>query len=91
MEIGVLDASKLRLSEKRDSLINYMYLPPEPSLDLEESLALLYMPVTLHHQMIESNRISQLTYDAASQLQKKLTWHASSVLLQRQDFDPPMD
>jgi hypothetical protein len=92
MEAGILDRARLGLAEKRDALINYMYLPaaPERSL-LEESLALLYMPVTLHHEMIADSRITQLTYDAAAQLQKKLTWHVSSMLLERADFDPPMD
>jgi hypothetical protein len=90
-ELEVLDASKARLAESRDSLINYMYLPGDPALGLEESLALLYMPVTLHHEMIAHSRIAQLTYEAARQLQKKLTWHASSMLLDRSEFDPPMD
>jgi hypothetical protein len=90
-QIGILDVSKHRLAEMRDSLINYMYVPAAPAIDLAESLALLYMPVTLHHDMIAESRLSQLTYDAAAQLQKKLTWFASSLLVDRADFDPPMD
>jgi hypothetical protein len=90
-ELGILDTAKLRLAESRDSLINYMYVPAAPELALPESLALLYMPVTLHHDMIVGTRITQLTYDAASQLQKKLTWFASSLLVERADLDPPMD
>jgi len=90
-ELGILDQSRLRLAEKRDSLINYMYLPGSPELGIVESLALLYMPVTVHHEMIEANRVTQLTAEAAAQLQKKLTWFASSVLLNRDDFDPPLD
>ncbi|MBS1842862.1 MAG: hypothetical protein JST53_00455 [Actinobacteria bacterium] len=90
-ELGVLDPARLRLAEKRDALINYMFVPGSSDLGIEDSFALLYMPVTLHHKMIDEQRVTQLTYDAASQLQKKLTWHASSVLLQRDDFDPPMD
>jgi hypothetical protein len=91
VEIGVLDASKHRLAEARDSLINYMYVPEAIEFGLVESLALLYMPVTLHHDMIAETRLAQLTFEAASQLQKKLTWHASSLLVQRSDFEPPMD
>jgi len=91
LDLQVLDPAKHRLAEKRDSLINYMYVPPSDELGIEESLALLYMPVTLHHEMIDGLRITQLTYDGAAQLQKKLVWHTSSVLLERQDFDPPMD
>jgi hypothetical protein len=89
--LGILDAAKLRLAERRDALINYMYVPEEPDLELPESMALLYMPITLHHEMVVDNRIGQLTYEASAQLQKKLTWYSSSVLLQRSDFDPPMD
>lgn len=91
LDLKILDVAKLRLAEKRDSLINYMYIPAEPEMGLDESLALLYMPVTLHHEMIDGSRAVQLTSDAASQLQKKLVWHSSSVLLQRRDFEPPMD
>ncbi len=49
------------------------------------------MPVTLHHDMIDGLRVTQLAREAARQLQKKLAWHATSVLLERSDFDPPMD
>src|SRR4051812_25431201 len=91
LDLGVLDPAKRGLAEKRDALINYMYLPADPEFGLVESLALLYMPVTLHHGMIEGNRIAQLTYGAAAQLQKKLAWHATSMLLDRSDFEPPMD
>jgi hypothetical protein len=91
LEHGVLDEAKRRLAEKRDALINYMYLPAAPDVGLPECLALLYMPVTLHHEMVVDNRVAQLTHAASCQLQKKLVWHASSVLLSRADFDPPMD
>lgn len=90
-EAGVLDQARLRLAERRDSLINYMYLPVDAELGIEECLALLYMPVTIHHEMIEGNRISQLNGEATAQLQMKLTWYSSSVLLTRGDFDPPLD
>ena len=90
-DMRVLDQSKCNISEKRDSLINYMWVPGDESLGVPESLALLYMPVTLHHEMIAGQRVTQLTRDATCQLQKKLAWHATSVLLDRADFDPPMD
>jgi hypothetical protein len=91
VESGILDHAKLRLAASRDSLINYMYLPADHDLGVSESLALLYMPVTLHHDMIADLRISQLTLEASRQLQKKLVWHSSSVLLTRADFEPPVD
>jgi hypothetical protein len=90
-DIGVLDAAKRNLAERRDSLINYMWIPSDGDLGIEDSLALLDMPVTLHHDIIAGSRITQLTYEATCQLQKKLAWYATSVLLDRGDFDPPMD
>jgi len=90
-EVGVLDAAKRGLAERRDSLINYMWIPGDRSIGIEDSLALLYMPVTLHSEMIAGTRLTQLTYDGASQLQKKLAWFATSVLLDHADLDPPMD
>lgn len=91
VDLGILDAAKRGLADGRDSLINYMWIPGDSEVGLEDSLALLYMPVTLHHDMVVGQRITQLTYDATSQLQKKLAWHATSMLLERADFDPPMD
>jgi hypothetical protein len=91
LEAGVLDAAKRSIAERRDSLINYMWIPRDSDLGIGESLALLYMPVTLHHELIAGSRVTQLTYDAASHLQKKLAWHSTSVLLDRADLDPPMD
>ena len=79
-----------------DHLINYMYLPPLDVAELEfsipESVALLYMPVTLHHAFLEGQRVSQLAYRGAQQLQRKLVWFYSGWLEDDLDvFDPPMD
>jgi hypothetical protein len=79
-----------------DHLINYMYLPPLEVLELEfsmpESVALLYMPVTLHHAFLEGQRVSPLAYRGAQQLQRKLVWFYSGWLEDDLDsFDPPMD
>jgi hypothetical protein len=90
-DLGILDVAKLRVAERRDSLINYLYLPASGEFGIPESLALLYMPVTLHHDMIAETRLAQMTYEASAQLQKKLAWHSTSILLERNDFDPPMD
>jgi hypothetical protein len=79
-----------------DHLINYMYLPPldveELEFSMPESVALLYMPVTLHHAFLEGQRVSQLAYRGAQQLQRKLVWFYSGWLENDIDvFDPPMD
>jgi hypothetical protein len=50
------------------------------------------MPVTLHHAFLEGQRVSQLAYRGAQQLQRKLVWFYSGWLEQDLDtFDPPMD
>jgi hypothetical protein len=72
VEAGLLDDSKAGLARKRDGLINYMYLPASKELGLPETLALLYMPVTLHHEFLDGQRVTQLTVDGARQLQSKL-------------------
>jgi len=79
-----------------DHLINYMYLPSldvdELEFSMHESVALLYMPVTLHHAFLEGQRVSQLAYRGAQQLQRKLVWFYSGWLEDDLElFDPPMD
>jgi hypothetical protein len=49
-------------------------------------------PVTLHHAFLEGNRVSQLAYHGAQQLQRKLVWFYSGWLEDDLDvFRPPMD
>ncbi len=61
-----------------------MYLPPvevdELEFSMPESVALLYMPVTLQHAFLEGQRVSQLSYRGAQQLQRKLVWFYSGLL-----------
>ena len=73
-----------------------MYLPPldvdELEFSMPESMALLYMPVTLHHAFLEGQRVSQLAYRGAQHLQRKLVWFYSGWLEDDLDlFEPPMD
>jgi hypothetical protein len=93
---GVVKETALADLRRFDHLINYMYLPPldvdELGFSMPESLALLYMPVTLHHAFLEGQRVSQLAYRGAQQLQRKLVWFYSGWLDDDLDlFDPPMD
>ncbi len=81
-------ASDLR---RRDRFANYMYLPATPDGELPESVALLYYPVTLHHDFLEGNRITQLAYEGARQLQRKLGTFYAGFEVDRREFDPPMD
>ena len=75
---GVVKEAALADLRRSDHLINYMYLPPleveELEFSMPESVALLYMPVTLHHAFLEGQRASQLAYHGAQQLQRKLVW-----------------
>ncbi len=95
LEARVVKPDSIGLARKYDALINYMYLPPceieELDFSLPESFALLYMPVTLHHDFIDGNRMTQLAVDGARQLQRKLVWFDSGWLESRELFDPPMD
>jgi hypothetical protein len=69
-----------------------MYLPPLPAKRFPESLALLFEPVTLVHDLLKDNRVSQLTYDASQQLQRKLFWFMTGGAQRpRASFSPPMD
>src|SRR6188472_4281340 len=93
---GVVKETALADLCRFDHLINYMYLPPlvidELEFSMPESVALLYMPVTLHHAFLEGQRVSQLAYRGAQQLQRKLVWFYSGWLEEDLDsFDPPMD
>lgn len=96
VERGVVKESAVDDLRRFDHLINYMYLPPLQVDDLEfsmpESVALLYMPLTLHHAFLEGQRVTQLAYRGAQQLQRKLVWFYSGWLEDDLDvFDPPMD
>jgi hypothetical protein len=96
VERGVVKETALDDLRRFDHLINYMYLPrlavDELEFSMPESVALLYMPVTLHHAFLEGQRVSQLAYRGAQQLQRKLVWFYSGWLEDDLDvFDPPMD
>lgn len=96
VERGIVKETALVDLRRFDHLINYMYLPPLEVEDMEfsmpQSVALLYMPVTLHHAFLEGQRVSQLAYRGAQQLLRKLVWFYSGWLEEDLDvFDPPMD
>jgi hypothetical protein len=96
VEQGVIKESSLNDLRRFDHLINYLYAPPlevdELKFSMPESVALLYMPVTLHHAFLDGQRISQLAYRGAQQLQRKLVWFYSGWLEDDLNlFDPPMD
>jgi hypothetical protein len=73
-----------------DNLKNYMYLPPNVDFELEESVALLWMPMSLHHDQVDGLRVAQLANEAARQLQRKLQWFYTGVMDPRGDFEPEL-
>jgi hypothetical protein len=96
VERGVIKETALDDLRSFDHLINYMYLPSlkvdELEFSMPESVALLYMPATLHHAFLDGQRVSQLAHRGAQQLQRKLVWFYSGWLEDDLDvFDPPMD
>lgn len=64
---------------RADRLRNYLYLPPHP--DWVESAALLYMPLTVHHDVIAQDRIAQLTGAAYWHLRVKLMAYFGGLLV----------
>jgi hypothetical protein len=94
-DAGVLRPETLGLARKYDAVVNYMYLPglkvDDLGFSIPEGFALLYMPVTLHHDLLEGNRVTQLAVEGAKQLHRKLVWFASGWLEPRDFFDPPLD
>jgi len=96
LERSVVKETALDDLRRFDHLINYMYMPPldveELEFSMPESVALLYMPITLHNAFLDGQRVSQLAYRGAQQLQRKLVWFYSGWLEDDLDaFDPPMD
>lgn len=64
---------------RADRLRNYLYLPAHDEMD--ESAALLYMPITMHHDVIAPNRVKQLTGAAFWHLRVKLMVFFGGFLL----------
>lgn len=93
MNDGVINASQRGLSASYDDLINYMWLPASTEIGMPDSLALLYMPITMHHDLLmdEAARVMQLTMEGSQQLHRKLAWYATGRRTERAVFNPPMD
>jgi hypothetical protein len=86
-----IDDSKYGMLKKYDELLAYMYLPAAAGLGVPESLAFLYMPITLHHDMVVDQRVTQLAAEGARQLHRKLVWFISGIRQFRAAFTPPLD
>lgn len=73
---------------RADRLVNYFYLPAFD--DRPEGAALLYLPITVHHDVVSEERTAQLTGKAFWQLRVKLMLFYGSFLLDPTELgDPP--
>lgn len=69
-----------------DRLLNYLYLPATDTWP--ESAALLYMPITMHHDVIANDRRAQLTGTAFWHLRIKLMAFYGGYLIHPDEFGP---
>lgn len=72
---------------RADRLRNYFYLPADDQRP--ESAALLYMPITVHHDVIAEERIAQLTGAAFWHLRIKLMAFYGGFLLDPSELGEP--
>lgn len=72
-----------------DRLVNFLYLPAGEHG--KESAGLLYMPVTMHHEVIAESRVSQLTGSAFWHLRVKLMAFYGRFLLDPSELGPVPD
>lgn len=70
-----------------DKLRHLFYLPPLREGE-EESAALLYMSITVHHDVIAEERVAQLTGEAHRHLRIKLMAYQGSYLLDHDELGP---
>ena len=87
VERGVVKAGSVDDLRARDHLVNYFYLPPIEDQGLVESLALIYAPVTIHHDYLEDRRVAQLSEEAAVHLKYKLCAMNSGELFSHENFE----
>jgi hypothetical protein len=90
LQAGVITEQNVR-TLRADRLRNYLYLPAGGTLT-EESVALLYMPITVHHDVIVSERRAQLTGAAYRHLRVKLIAYNTGLVIDPEVFgEPPAD
>ena len=84
-EAGLITDSNLG-HLRADRLQNYMYLPAGPGWP--ESVALLYMPITIHHDVVAEDRAAQLTGTAFWHLRMKLMAYFGGYVVYPEQFGP---
>jgi hypothetical protein len=76
--LGMLRADRLR---------NYLYVPEGP--EWPESAGLLYMPITMHHDVFAGDRVAQLTGVAYWHLRVKLMVFFGGFVVHPDELGPP--
>jgi hypothetical protein len=90
IERGALDPERHLDPMRADRMRPYFYLPENSSFGLaEESAALLYQPLSFHHDVVKDLRTAQLTGEGYWQLRRSLAFYAAGVRLNPDDLGPP--
>lgn len=74
---------------RADRLVNYLYLPADRTIGMAESAALLYLPVTVHHDVIAQDRVAQLTGTAFWHFRANLMVFCGGFLIHPSEFGEP--
>lgn len=74
---------------RADRLRNFFYLPANPGWDLPESVALLYQPTTVHHDVIRDLRAGQLSGAGHRQLLRSLAFYSTGARITFEELGPP--
>lgn len=91
--LEVLNDQRIDAARRHDDLINYIYLPAHGPSGMPESLGLLYLPISLDHDLLIATgiRVAQLAQEGARQLARKLAWFWSTAQIPREALNPPLD
>jgi len=85
VDAGAIPSDNVALF-RADRLVNYFYLPEGP--EWPESAGLLYLPMTIHHDVIVQDRAVQLTGPAFWQLRYKLMAFIGGFKVHPDEFGP---
>jgi hypothetical protein len=84
---GAIKESAADDLRRYDHLVNYLFLPAIDDAGMPESVALLYAPITLHHDYLDDRRIAQLSAEASVHLKRQLALFYSGSLFSHTAFE----
>ena len=85
VENGIITDSNIGML-RADRLRNYLYLPEAEGWP--ESVGLLYMPITVHHDVIADERVAQLSGAAFWHLRMKLMAFVGGFVIDPEELGP---